>query len=87
MSDLLTHDEYRAIAESLTPATTSFIDGSFRCANGGGTFDTVNPATGDVIASVAACDASDIDFAVERRARRSMMAAGAAFIRLSANRF
>ena len=51
MSDLLTHDEYRAIADGLTPATTSFIDGSFRRANGWGTFDTVNPATGSVIAS------------------------------------
>ena len=64
MSDLLTHDEYRAIADGLTPATTSFIDGSFRRANGGGTFDTVNPATGDVIAGVASCDESDVDFAV-----------------------
>ena len=64
MSDLLTHDEYRAIADGLTPATTSFIDGSFRRANGGGTFDTVNPATGAVIASVASCDESDVDFAV-----------------------
>ncbi len=66
MSDLLTHDEYRAIADGLTPATTSFMDGSFRRANGGGTFDTVNPATGAVIASVASCDESDVDFAVEK---------------------
>ena len=66
MSDLLTHDEYRAIADGLTPATTSFIDGSFRRANGGGTFDTVNPATGAVIASVASCDESDVDFAVAK---------------------
>ncbi len=64
MSDLLTHDEYWAIADGLTPATTSFMDGSFRRANGGGTFDTVNPATGAVIASVASCDESDVDFAV-----------------------
>ena len=64
MSDILTHDEYRAIANGLAPATTSFIDGSFRRANGGGTFDTVNPATGATLASVAACDESDVDFAV-----------------------
>ena len=64
MSDILTHDEYRAIANGLSPATTSFIDGSFRRANGGGTFDTVNPATGATLASVAACDESDVDFAV-----------------------
>ena len=64
MSDILTHDEYRAIADGLTPATTSFVDGSFRRAKSGATFDTVNPATGAVIASIAACDADDVDFAV-----------------------
>jgi gamma-glutamyl-gamma-aminobutyraldehyde dehydrogenase len=64
MSELLTHDEYRAIAAGLTPATTAFVDGSFRRANSGATFDSVNPATGDVLATVAACDGSDVDFAV-----------------------
>ena len=64
MFDLLTQDEYRAIADGLTPATTSFVDGSFRRAKSGATFDTVNPATGAVIASIAACDADDVDFAV-----------------------
>jgi len=57
MSELLTHDEYRAIAAGLTPATTAFVDGSFRRANSGATFDSVNPATGDVLAAVAACNA------------------------------
>ena len=64
MSELLTHDEYRAIAVDLAPATTAFVDGSFRRANSGATFDSVNPATGDVLASVAACDETDVDFAV-----------------------
>jgi len=64
MSELLTHDEYRAIAADLTPATTAFVDGSFRRAGSGATFNSVNPATGDVLAAVAACDDSDVDFAV-----------------------
>ena len=33
----------------------AFIDGHFRPAMSGKTFDTVNPATGAVLASVAAC--------------------------------
>lgn len=61
---LLTAEEYRAIAEELSPATTAFIDGSYRPAMSGKTFDGVNPATGDVIAQVAACGADDVDLAV-----------------------
>jgi gamma-glutamyl-gamma-aminobutyraldehyde dehydrogenase len=32
----------------------------------GKTFDTVNPATGKVLAKVAACDAADVDLAVAK---------------------
>ncbi|MCW3780224.1 aldehyde dehydrogenase [Defluviimonas salinarum] len=66
MSDLLTTEEYKAIAAGLTLPTQAFIDGSFRPAKSGKTFDTVNPATGAVLAKVAACDAADVDFAVEK---------------------
>lgn len=61
---LLTAEEYRAIADDLSPATTAFIDGGYRPAISGKTFDGVNPATGDVIAKVAACGAEDVDLAV-----------------------
>jgi gamma-glutamyl-gamma-aminobutyraldehyde dehydrogenase len=44
--------------------TQAFIDGAFRDAASGGTFATENPATGEVIAQVAAGDAADIDAAV-----------------------
>lgn len=64
MSALLSRDEYRAIAAGLSLPTQAFIDGSFRPAKSGGTFDTINPATGEVIARVAACGAEDVDFAV-----------------------
>jgi gamma-glutamyl-gamma-aminobutyraldehyde dehydrogenase len=66
MGDLLTTGEYKAIAAGLDLPTQAFIDGGFRAAKSGKTFDSVNPATGAVIAKVAACGAEDVDFAVEK---------------------
>jgi 4-(gamma-glutamylamino)butanal dehydrogenase len=66
MTGLLTADEYRAIAAGLTAATEAFINGAFRPARSGKTFETVNPATGEVIAQIAACGAEDVDFAVAK---------------------
>ncbi|MFC6673945.1 aldehyde dehydrogenase [Marinobacterium aestuariivivens] len=66
MSDLLTHEEYRAIAADLNPPSMSFVDGSFRPAQSGKTLPTVNPATGETIAEIAACGAGDVDFAVQK---------------------
>ncbi|MGB0674529.1 MAG: aldehyde dehydrogenase, partial [Candidatus Puniceispirillaceae bacterium] len=64
MSELLTHEEYKAIADGLTLASTAFVDGGFRKAANGETFDSIDPATGKLLAKVAACDAADVDFAV-----------------------
>jgi gamma-glutamyl-gamma-aminobutyraldehyde dehydrogenase len=47
-----------------------FVDGAFRPAECGATFDSVNPATGDVIAAVASAQTVDVDAAV-RSARRA----------------
>jgi 4-(gamma-glutamylamino)butanal dehydrogenase len=66
MSELLTTEEYKAIATELSLPTQAFIDGRFRPAKSGKTFDSLNPATGDVLAKVAACGREDVDFAVER---------------------
>lgn len=66
MSHLLTRAEYAAIAASLNPASNAFIDGALRPAMSGATFDTVNPATGECLARVAACSANDVDLAVSR---------------------
>ncbi|MEM7652636.1 MAG: hypothetical protein AAF220_05600, partial [Pseudomonadota bacterium] len=44
MSELLTHEEYTAIAAGLTLPTTAFVDGSFRASQSSKTFETVNPA-------------------------------------------
>lgn len=70
MSDLQTREEYQAIAASLTPAATAFVDGAFRPARSGKTFASTNPATGETLAEVAACQAEDVDFAV-RKAREA----------------
>ena len=42
----------------------AFIDGEYVDALDGATFDCVNPATGETLAGVAACDAADVDRAV-----------------------
>ena len=63
---LLTRDEYGAIAAGLDFPGGAFIDGSYRPAISGAVFDTVNPATGEVLAQVAACGADDVDFAVQK---------------------
>ncbi len=66
MSDLLTHEEYLAIAEELNPPSGAFVDGKFQAARSKKTFPTINPATGKTIARVAACDSRDVDFAVKK---------------------
>ncbi|WP_127112873.1 aldehyde dehydrogenase [Shimia sediminis] len=64
--DLLTKQEYEAIAADLALPTSAFIDGTYRPAISGETFVTRNPATGEELAEVAACGAADVDFAVEK---------------------
>jgi 4-(gamma-glutamylamino)butanal dehydrogenase len=66
MTDLLTHEEYRSIAAALDLPQNAWIDGGYRPAMSGKTFDTVNPATGAVLGTVAACDAADVDLAVKK---------------------
>ena len=66
MTDLLTHEEYKAIAAGLDLPTAAFVDGGYRPAASGRTFDTLNPATGEVLAKIAACGAEDVDFAVAK---------------------
>ncbi len=64
--DLLTRDEYKSIASGLELPSGAFIDGGFRPAISGDTFEAVNPATGDKLTDVAACAAADVDVAVEK---------------------
>ncbi|WP_170751489.1 aldehyde dehydrogenase [Ruegeria lacuscaerulensis] len=64
--ELLTQDEYTSIAAGLDLPTGAFIDGSYRPAISGQTFETVNPATGAKLTDIAACGPADVDFAVEK---------------------
>lgn len=64
--NLLTTQEYHAIATGLDLPTQAFIDGSFRPAISGSTFQTLNPATGEVLAEISACKVEDLDFAVQK---------------------
>jgi len=66
MHEPLTAAEYKAIASTIELPTNAFIDGAFLPAKSGKTFKTINPATGETLAEVAACDASDVDFAVAK---------------------
>lgn len=65
MSDVLTHDEYKAIAANLKLPRSAFIDGKFRPGSGN-PMTALNPATGEPICEIAACNATDVDLAVEK---------------------
>lgn len=65
MSDLLTRDEYAAIASGLDLPRSPFIDGKFR-PGGGETLITRNPANGETICEIAAASAKDVDLAVAK---------------------
>jgi len=56
--------DWTDLAEKVTPRTGVFIDGQFRDAQSGETFDSVNPATGELLARVASGQADDVDAAV-----------------------
>ncbi len=64
---------WHKLADRIAPETRCFIDGEFVPARGGKTFETLNPATGKLLAEVARGGADDVDAAVAaaRRAFRS----------------
>jgi gamma-glutamyl-gamma-aminobutyraldehyde dehydrogenase len=66
MHDVLTAADYAAVARQIVFPSNAFIDGAFRPAASGKTFDTLNPANGKVLAKVAACETADVDFAVAK---------------------
>ncbi|NND43676.1 MAG: aldehyde dehydrogenase family protein, partial [Xanthomonadales bacterium] len=76
-TDLHKHDaaawRQRAAAAARKIETRLFIDGQYTDAAAGGRFETVNPATGEVIAEMSAGGSEDIDAAVAaaRRAYRA----------------
>ena len=64
MSDL-TLAQWQHKASHLTLPSQAFIDGSYRDAINGATFDCINPANGKLLTKVAACDAADAELAVQ----------------------
>ena len=64
MADVLTRAEYAAIAADLKLPVKAYIGGQFLSACSGNTFDTFNPATGELLAKITACDSRDVDLAV-----------------------
>ena len=61
--------DWHAAARDLSPEAEAFIDGRYRPALSGATFATLNPATGRILADVAACGEADADAAVAAAAR------------------
>lgn len=59
-----TYDDWKSRAAALSFRGQAFIDGKFTDAASGKTFASVNPATGEVLAQVAECDAEDVNRAV-----------------------
>ena len=51
MSDLLTRNEYQAIADALVYPRAAFIDGKYQ-AGRGGAMASVNPATGETLSLI-----------------------------------
>ncbi len=64
MSELLSTQQYRDIAAGLTLPTKAFINGAFVDAIDGSTMASINPATGEELAQIAACKKADVDLAV-----------------------
>jgi gamma-glutamyl-gamma-aminobutyraldehyde dehydrogenase len=65
MSELLTREEYASIAAEMIYPAAPFIDGKFR-AGRGEKFPTINPATGEAVATITGANAKDVDLAVEK---------------------
>lgn len=64
MAELLSATEYAQIAKNLKFPTQAFIDWKFQPSVSGNTFTTTNPATGEVLAEITACNEQDVNIAV-----------------------
>jgi gamma-glutamyl-gamma-aminobutyraldehyde dehydrogenase len=61
---MTTLDDWTRLAGDISPRTEIFIDGKYRAALSGATFDSINPATGELIAKVSSAEEQDVDAAV-----------------------
>ena len=65
MTDLLSKEEYVAIAGNIKLPILPFINGQYQKPAAGNMMVTINPATGETLAHVYACDSTDVDYAVQ----------------------
>ena len=65
MPTLLSQKEYANIAAKIKFPVDPFIDGRFQKSKAGKVMKTINPATGSTITSIASCNDSDVNYAVE----------------------
>jgi gamma-glutamyl-gamma-aminobutyraldehyde dehydrogenase len=56
--------QWTDLAGQLTFRTGVFIDGRYRDAQSGATFESINPATGELLANIASAQDVDVDAAV-----------------------
>jgi len=65
VSELLTRDEYAALAQQIDFPQTAFIDGKY-VSGSGVKFTSVNPATNEALCTISGCNAIDVDVAVDK---------------------
>jgi len=57
--------DYKAIAKKINFEGRAFINGKYVDAIDGGKFESINPATGETLCSIAKCNHKDVDLAVK----------------------
>src|SRR5260370_38378848 len=65
MSAQLSRDDWKSRIGGLSYRNQAFIGGKFVASLSAKTFDCINPATGQVLTKVAACEQADVDAAVK----------------------
>ena len=61
----MTNTNYKTIASKIKFEGRAFINGKYVDAIDGKKFETINPATGETLCSVAKCNSKDVDLAVK----------------------
>ena len=61
----MTTVDYKSIAKKLNFEGRAFINGKYVDAIDGGKFESINPATGETLCSIARCNHKDVDLAVK----------------------
>ena len=64
LSKNMTTLNYKSIADKIKFEGRAFINGKYVDAINGEKFETINPATGEILCSVAKCSIKDVDLAV-----------------------